>query len=68
MTEPLPPLSDEDLSLFSLTPQGLQFVFPPYAMGSYAEGTYTVLVPYDVARAWAPADGLIARLGRPGTP
>lgn len=59
-------LSNDDLALFSLTPQGLQFVFPPYAMGSYAEGTYTVLVPYDVARAWVPADGLIARLARPG--
>lgn len=59
-------LSEQDLSLFSLTPQGLQFVFPPYAMGSYAEGTYTVLVPYDVARGWAPPDGLIARLWRRG--
>lgn len=47
-------LSDQDLALFTLTPAGLAFTFPPYAMGPYAQGTFTVVVPYaavlDLAR------------------
>jgi len=35
-----------DLSLFSLTPAGLSFTFPPYAMGPYVQGAFTVVVPY----------------------
>lgn len=55
-------LDATDLALYALTPVGLQFVFPPYAMGSYAEGTYTTIVPYEIAAASAPADGLLAEL------
>ncbi|MEJ2292381.1 MAG: DUF3298 domain-containing protein, partial [Deinococcales bacterium] len=40
-------LTAQDLALFSLRPQGLAFTFPPYAMGPYAQGTFTVVVPYD---------------------
>jgi hypothetical protein len=39
-------LGQADLALFSLTPAGLAFTFPPYAMGPYVEGTFTVTVPY----------------------
>jgi hypothetical protein len=39
-------LGETDLALFSLTPAGLAFTFPPYAMGPYVEGTFTVVVPY----------------------
>ncbi len=35
-----------DLALFSLTPAGLSFTFPPYAMGPYVQGAFTVVVPY----------------------
>ena len=39
-------LTAKDLELFSLTPAGLAFTFPPYAMGPYVQGTFTVVVPY----------------------
>ncbi len=61
-------LTDDDLALFNLTPAGLQFVFPPYAMGPYVEGTYSVTIPYAVAREWAPTDGWLARFAGPPSP
>jgi len=39
-------LNDEDLGTFSLSPQGLIIHFAPYAVGSYAEGSFTVMIPY----------------------
>jgi hypothetical protein len=40
-------LTAADLALFSLTPAGLSFTFPPYAMGPYVQGAFTVVVPYE---------------------
>lgn len=39
-------LTAHDLALFDLTPDGLAFRFPPYAMGPYVQGIFTVVVPY----------------------
>lgn len=39
-------LTERDLALFSLTPAGLAFTFPPYAMGPYVQGAFTAVVPY----------------------
>ncbi len=36
----------EQLDAFSITPKELVFTFSPYLVGSYAEGTYTVAIPY----------------------
>lgn len=36
----------EELSVFTLAPNGLTFTFAPYQVGSYAEGTYTVTIPW----------------------
>ncbi len=36
-----------DLSVFNLSEQGLVFTFAPYAVASYAEGAFTVTVPYE---------------------
>jgi hypothetical protein len=36
----------EDLFTFSITPKALQFHFAPYIVGCYAEGMYTVSLPY----------------------
>ncbi len=33
--------------IFNITSAGLRFTFAPYEVGSYAEGTYTVIIPYD---------------------
>lgn len=41
-----PPLDEDDLVTFSLAPSGLWFFFSPYHVGSYAEGAYSVCVPY----------------------
>jgi hypothetical protein len=45
-----PRLSAEDLAQFTLSPTGLRFYFSPYHVGCYAEGSYTVHVPYAIFR------------------
>lgn len=53
-------LSAHDLALFSLTPAGLAFTFPPYAMGPYVQGAFTVVVPYARVADLALPHGAIA--------
>ncbi len=45
--EPQAKLEPGDLSVFTLSPAGLRIHFAPYEVGSWAEGTYSVLLPYD---------------------
>lgn len=45
-----PPLTPDDIQQFTLIPDGLRFHFSPYAVGSYAEGSYTVTLPWDKVR------------------
>lgn len=40
-------LSEKDLGVFTLTGRGLEFTFAPYAVGPYAQGKFTVTVPYE---------------------
>jgi len=40
-------LSEQDLSVFNISPLGLQFEFEPYLMGPWAQGSFSVLVPYN---------------------
>jgi hypothetical protein len=37
---------EEDLSRFSITPRGLTVYFDPYAVGAYAQGSFSVTIPY----------------------
>ncbi|MCX5682436.1 MAG: DUF3298 domain-containing protein [Planctomycetota bacterium] len=39
-------LKPKDLEVFTLTPRGITFVFSPYAVSCYADGTFTVVVPF----------------------
>lgn len=41
-------LHESDLRTFSISPRGLSFTFEPYLMGPYAQGSFEVLVGYDV--------------------
>jgi hypothetical protein len=47
---------------------GLTFHYPPYAVGSYAEGGYVAFVPWDKMKPYLSADGLAMFAGsRPKT-
>ena len=48
--------STDDLTSFTLSPAGLRFYFSPYHVGSYADGVFTVGVPYYVIRDCIPAE------------
>ncbi len=39
-------LTEQDLQVFTVTPLGLNFLFEPYLMGPYAQGSFEVLVPF----------------------
>ena len=45
-----PPKTDPEAvkTTFTFSPSGVEFHYAPYAVGSYAEGYYHVLVPYSV--------------------
>ncbi len=54
--------SAEDLASFTLSPRGATFHFDPYAVASYAEGTFDVVVPFtELKELWNPE--LIKALG-----
>ena len=40
--------SQDDLSQFTLSAVGIRFYFSPYHVGSYADGVFTVLIPYSM--------------------
>ncbi|MSU62325.1 MAG: DUF3298 domain-containing protein [Pedosphaera sp.] len=44
--EPEAKLEQGDLTVITLSPAGLRIHFAPYEVGSWAEGTYSVLLPY----------------------
>ncbi len=46
--------STSDLTSFTLSPAGLRFYFSPYHVGTYADGGFTVGVPYYVIRDCIP--------------
>ncbi len=47
----------EELANFTVSPAGLQIYFSPYAVGSYAEGAFTVHVPWEILRPCLRPDG-----------
>ena len=48
----------EMLSHFSLSPAGILFLFEPYAVAPYAEGTFDVLIPFDALTSVLKPDAL----------
>ena len=44
---------------FTFNAQGLQVYYDPYEVGSYAEGTYTVHLPWDRLVPFLPTNGLV---------
>jgi hypothetical protein len=48
--------STDDLTSFTLSPAGMRFYFSPYHVGTYADGVFTVGVPYYVIRDCIPED------------
>lgn len=59
-------LSADDLAHYALTPAGIAFSFPPYAMGPYAQGSFTVTVPYARVLDLAAQDGALQDFARRG--
>ena len=43
-------LTEQDLSIFTLSPKGVTFHFAPYQVASYAEGMFEVTVPFEGLR------------------
>lgn len=56
-------LTVNDLSVFTLSADGLTFYFAPYAMGPYVEGSFEVTVPYELLIGLAPAGGALEAFG-----
>lgn len=46
-------LEPENLSLFTFSPLGLSFYFPPYSVGPYAQGSFTIEIPTQTLEALA---------------
>lgn len=36
----------DDLRVFTISPRGIEFTFPPYSVDCYANGTYYAIIPY----------------------
>lgn len=60
--------SIEDLQSFTLSADGMRFYFSPYHMGCYAEGLYSVHVPYAVVTEFVPTNSPLRRFMTESTP
>jgi hypothetical protein len=57
--------SKDDLRSFTLSASGMRFYFSPYHVGSYADGVFTVFVPYSVIFDCLPQDSPARRFMSP---
>lgn len=66
-SEPAMSLSDEEIAAlkFTATARGIQIHFDPYEAGSYAEGRYSVGIPWTQLRVWTRPEVLEAFTGAP---
>lgn len=60
-------LNEDDLSVFTLTAQGVTFHFSPYLMGPYVQGTFRVTLPFETLTDLATPDSPLATFAA-GTP
>ena len=56
-------ITSEDLQTFLITPSGIAFIFPQYAMGPYVQGSFYVTVPYEVLQNDLKATNIVQREG-----
>lgn len=54
-------LSEDDMSAYVVSPQGLHVHFAPYAVASYAEGTFEVVVPWEMLAEYMLPESPITR-------
>lgn len=52
----------ENYQSWNITKKGLMFTFDPYQVGPYADGSQTVIVPYDKLRDIAKPDGALTKM------
>lgn len=50
-------LAGPDLRHFSISPHGLTFYFPPYIVGPFSDGSFTVRIPFDSLRNYLNKNG-----------
>ncbi len=50
-------LAGPDLRHFTISPHGLTFYFPPYMVGPYSDGSFTVNIPFDSLKDYLDKDG-----------
>jgi len=53
----IPKLNADEMGSFNVSPAGLQIHFSPYAVGSYAEGSFDVLVRWETLRSCLRTNG-----------
>ncbi|MBI1368933.1 MAG: DUF3298 domain-containing protein [Planctomycetes bacterium] len=56
-----PPISIDNLHTFAVVPSGLRFYFSPYEVGSYAEGAYSITIPWGELAGIMIRDGPVAK-------
>ena len=54
-------LKEDEIGPFAISPRGIRFAFAPYAVGSYAEGSYFVTIDYDSLKSVINADGPLSK-------
>ncbi len=55
-------VSVESMNRFTVSPAGIDLIFGPYEMGCYAEGTWTVLVPWSACKGLIDPTGPVAAI------
>ena len=58
-------VSGPAMQVFVISPAGLQFILPPYEVGPWVEGTYTVLLGFDELEGLIDPDGPLRLLTPP---
>ncbi len=58
----------EELGVFTMNSAGLQFHFAPYSVGAYAEGSFTVHLPWKMLLPHLKIGGTASRLAKPKEP
>jgi hypothetical protein len=60
-SDPITEIPDGEFDLYVITNKGLQWLFPPYQVGSYAEGSFIVTVPWSKLKSYLKPAGPMSR-------
>jgi len=55
----------KNMNRFTVSPAGIDLFFGPYEMGSYAQGTWVVLVPWSACKGLVDPNGPVAAIAGP---